>query len=69
VQEIGAERNNSVIFAVFDTNKHVKQAVRMLFSTDHCREQLTAASPSSDVSSGTYSISGAPSALYKNYGK
>jgi len=63
-----AERNNSVSFAVFDTNKHVKQAVRMLFSTNHCTE-ITAASPSSDVSSDTYSISGAPSALYKNYGK
>lgn len=25
VQEIGIERNNSVTFAVFDTNKHVKQ--------------------------------------------
>jgi hypothetical protein len=39
VQETGTERNNSVSFAVFDTNKHVKQAVRMLFSTNHCREQ------------------------------
>jgi hypothetical protein len=69
VQEIGTERNNSVSFAVFDTNKHVKQAVRMLFSTNNCSEQLTAASPSFDVSSDTYSISGAPSALYKNYRK
>jgi hypothetical protein len=61
VQEIGAERNNLVSFAVLDTNKHVKQAVGMLFSTNHCRD-----SPSLDVSSDTYSISGASSALYKN---
>jgi hypothetical protein len=54
---------------VFDTKKHVRQAVRKLFNTNHYREQLTAASPSFDVSSDTYSISGAPSALYKNYRK
>jgi hypothetical protein len=66
VQETGTELNNSATFAVFDINKHVKQAVRMLFSTNHCSEQLTAASPSFDVSSYTYSISGASASFTKS---